>query len=791
MMRKKLIIFISIVLCYPFVVRSDSWHHYQAFAGVDQLAQTQSRVYFVSGGSLFAYDKRQDETLVLSTQNDLNDSDVTGVYASVGSTNAIVTYSSGNIDILTDKGKVINMPDIKDSRMSVKNINSVAFSDDDKEMLVGTAFGVVKYNLERHEVKESCIFNVNVTSVGYIDNMAVIATGNTLYWCGSGSRFSDILTWESVEGYSVVSMTYNSGLLFGVLWHQGLTVPVLFNYDSVSDKIVYRVLSQTSVKETSPGNNGAPFFAATSDYMMWFDNNGNLIKTASLTDELSDTPFTAASGAGSVWFGLSRGIQQVDMMSTPLKLSETITVGELSVHQIHLMNFGKSGKLYMSNRGNSNVFGTSGTIVGHQSIMNEDGDFVDITPMGLSEPYNTTGRNENGYLMAPTFIKESGRDSGTYYSGNIMGGFYGLSSDDGHEIVHYSDRNSTLTDYWGVRVQDIAFDPRGFMWVLSERTPGLPSLMCLSPEGIAKGTAVSKNDWYEAKITSDFYASRDGKLLVSKNGRYVYIKGENDIFVYDTKGTADFSDDTGYQIKNFRLYDGSGTFSPLRFNAMLEDPSTGAIWVATTDGVFYISNPFNVTNQSVDIVRPKVPRNDGTDLADYLLSTQWVYSMACDPAGHKWMTTRESGVYLVSGDGTEILKNFTKDNSDLDSNCVFSVACDPAGSDKVYFGTENGLMVYRSDYSAGKNDFSNVKIYPNPLRPDYYGDVVIEGLMDGSKVKIVSSAGTLIAELQSEGGTLRWNARSGGTRIPSGVYYVMASSEDGDAGAVGKIVVVR
>ena len=51
----------------------------------------------------------------------------------------------------------------------------------------------------------------------------------------------------------------------------------------------------------------------------------------------------------------------------------------------------------------------------------------------------------------------------------------------------------------------------------------------------------------------------------------------------------------------------------------------------------------------------KVPRNDGTDYADYLLAGVPVTAIAVDGANRKWVGTQGDGVYLLSPDGVKTI----------------------------------------------------------------------------------------------------------------------------------------
>ena len=186
-------------------------------------------------------------------------------------------------------------------------------------------------------------------------------------------------------------------------------------------------------------------------------------------------------------------------------------------------------------------------------------------------------------------------------------------------------------------------------------------------------------------------------------------------------------------------------------------------------------------------------RNDGTDLADYLLTNIKCYDVSVDANNNKWVATIGSGLYRVSPDGSEIIEHLTTDNSDLPSNNVIAVYADPE-SNKVYVGTDLGLAIYHSGSTPARKDFDDVYAYPNPVTPEYTGYITVTGLMADSLVKITDSAGRVVFEGRSDGGSVVWDGFDGsGSRVKSGVYFVYASSSaSGSAqAAVTKIVVVN
>jgi hypothetical protein len=189
--------------------------------------------------------------------------------------------------------------------------------------------------------------------------------------------------------------------------------------------------------------------------------------------------------------------------------------------------------------------------------------------------------------------------------------------------------------------------------------------------------------------------------------------------------------------------------------------------------------------------RIKVPRNDGTNFADYLLEDESINTIVVDGANRKWLGTASSGVYLVSQNGTQILQHHSTENSMLPSNMIYEMVMNEV-TGELFVGTDLGLASYRSDVSQSAKNYDNVVAFPNPVRPEYSGWVTIQGLMDNTLVKITDVAGNLFSEGYSNGGTYMWDGRTAdGERVKTGVYLVFASQSGGTSGVVTKVMVVN
>lgn len=204
-------------------------------------------------------------------------------------------------------------------------------------------------------------------------------------------------------------------------------------------------------------------------------------------------------------------------------------------------------------------------------------------------------------------------------------------------------------------------------------------------------------------------------------------------------------------------------------------------------------NSSEVGKDSPTFTQIKVPRNDGTNYADYLLEGMNISSIVIDGGNRKWFGTKGNGVYLISADNMTEVHHFTSENSKLLSDNIESIAVNEKNGE-VFFGTDKGLCSYMSDASTTNENMTkeNVWAYPNPVKPDYTGLIAITGLSFNSDVKIVTSNGILVNQGRSNGGTYLWNGYDQkGKKVSSGIYMVETATNEGSKGTVCKIAIIR
>ncbi len=781
------------------------WQIYNNFSpNAVKVLDTPHKVYFLSGGNLYSYDKDTEETFGYTSRNSLNDIDVADFYRHPDRNYILVAYESGNIDLLDDNCSTINLSDIKDAQyVSDRTINDVAFDGDCA--YVATGFGLVKFNLKNYSVTESGIYASPVTAVTVMGSHLLICLDGHIYAIPTTGRISSFSSFTDLGELKATNMeAISSDIVFSVDQLNGRVN--VFKPDTEAGNIsILRDWNLPTASDILPLGNR---------YMV--ANSGGFFVVKAENDNFSasyqDTPAESRAsgrnyyslginGDNSLWYVNSNGLGRMrydnDLANPEHVMMPARPAGTNIAGGVQRMTMTDSGTAYLYNVA-ANRYPNVAAITASANINSfSDGFIEDITP----DVADVEVRNPSsgGKLLTAFNIVADPDDPEAYYMGTWFEGIYKIKN--GKQVMKYDWTNSPLTMNYCGAAMNIAIDSQGNLWVYhrDNNSPAPNVGVYVLPAAKRRLDSSSASDWVILNLPQIKSDDTRNALIYpcthQKNKNMVFISEgyeDKNLCAYFTNGTIDnLSDDSSYIRNKFVDQDGY-SFGPASITAMVEDLN-GDIWVGTEDGVIVIHNAQAMATASGTVERVKVPRNDGTNYADYLLQNQQVSAIAVDGANRKWIATTASGVYLVSSDGKEIIENFNTDNSYLPSNTVHTVACDPTNN-KVYFGTEYGLASYSSTSSPAENDYSEVYAYPNPVRPDYTGWITIKGLMDHSLVKIADTAGNVFYQTRSEGGMVIWDGcNPGGERVRTGVYFVYASqNENGTSGdVVAKILVVN
>jgi hypothetical protein len=306
-----------------------------------------------------------------------------------------------------------------------------------------------------------------------------------------------------------------------------------------------------------------------------------------------------------------------------------------------------------------------------------------------------------------------------------------------------------------------------------------------APEPLSVRKA-SDGTWQSFNFSSLVINPVVGDIIVDQSNRkWMVLPRGVGILVFDDNGTWAPGDD---KMKKLSATVGNGNLPSNEVECIAEDHD-GEIWVGTDKGVavFFCADQI-FSSSGCEAQQIYIEQDGHTQL---LLATEVVTAIAVDGANRKWIGTQNSGVYLMSADGTTQIQHFTLENSPLLSNEIRTLAINPK-TGEVFFGTSDGIISYRNDATEGLEDYTNVYVFPNPVKPGYEGPIAITGLVENANVKITDISGTLVYQTKALGGQAIWYGKNfKGERSKSGVYMVFCSNEDGSKTYITKILLVN
>lgn len=415
----------------------------------------------------------------------------------------------------------------------------------------------------------------------------------------------------------------------------------------------------------------------------------------------------------------------------------------------HLIDAGRPGTIQLLDKGNWTIYDDS--IAVKTGIKYVDVNSVDVDPLDPNHVF-------------------AGAKSGLYEFQN------------GKFIKHYNSENSLITSFNNTSknyqlITSVKFDTDGNLWMLNSQSPSNQSLIEYTKDG--KWVSHHKPELYNLGSLECLMQDSRGLLWFVNNHHEL-----PSIYCYQA------STDQLNKYSSFVNEDGA-TLSPVFVRYVTEDKNQD-IWIGTNIGPLLLYKK-DITSDTPIFTQVKVPRNDGTNYADYLLSGVDISCIAIDGSNRKWFGTNGNGIYVISNDCLTQIYHFTTNNSNLLSNNIEAIAINEQ-TGEVFAGTDKGLCSYMSDASSPNNEMTkdNVWAYPNPVKPDYTGLITITGLSFDADIKIVTTNGILVNQGRSNGGTYTWNGKDQkGQKVASGIYMVETATSDGSKGTVCKIAIVK
>lgn len=788
MMKKITYIFLLLVfMSFNINAAVGDWRIHGVFGvRATEFIDTETKVYSLVDGWLYCYDKENQETINVSESGDLNGVEISNIYYNYEKQRLFVVYSNSNIDIIHENGDVVNIPDIYNASISSsKKINHVAFSD--FGTFIATDFGYIRLNDDKYEVKESRMYGVVISSLCVVGDKLVFAANGQLYMEEIGKHYSNL---DEVINTSFKQsgklQTINDSLFFvdtGWLY--------IFKVEE-NDVVWHSGLSENGAKSLQPTKTGFQF-VDNSGVLFKLNENAQKVSSINLPEAMKSSLYSSYENDGSLWELNEKGFRHVAISEEGAEtvLMDFVHPNVSTVDLPYYLTFNnKHEQLYVMNCGANRYYAD---YLRRGAISTYDGTTWNNVIPDPVPTINVCGQN-NGHLNAPYSLIFDPEDADTYYVGTWFEGVYKITG--GKVVAKYDWTNSPIEKveidptFHTCTAPGIQFDKNLNLWVTQSGNKNIQ--FSVLPRAKQSLETVSREDWIIPEI-SGVTENYTGHFLITSKDIKVHNNGllRNPLVLISDEGNPASSNIKTRIYSSLTDQDGKD-YTWNYINCFAEDKN-GKVWMGTNVGVVEFSPQNAFKSGSFTINHIKVPRNDGTNLADYLLDNTDVTCITVDGSNRKWIGTSAAGVLLVSEDGSEILQQFTTDNSPLLSNRVLSVCCNPY-SNKVYIGTDKGLMEYTSDSEPPAESYSNIYAYPNPVRPEYTGQITIRGLMENSLVKIADSEGNVVKSIRSTGGMTTWDGcNSQGKPVKSGVYFVFALQNENEtsSGAVTKILIIR
>ena len=757
------------------ILASGQWIDYLSYSSAKKVVEAENKIYCATTGGLLTYNKADNSIEKLTGINGLSDVGIQTIGYGEESGMVLIAYENSNIDLINNNN-IFNLSDIKRKQIiGDKKIYNIFFVGQTAYLSCG--FGIVVLNLEKREVKDTYYIGDNGSSVLVLDmtsdgQFLYAATEKGLFKANINSpNLQDFNNWEHIDNIPNATGTFDQLEFF-----HGNVIANYSGNDSNSDKL-YRLEGDswsaylpmvTHVDDMQV--KGSTLILARKGQVDLYDQNGNRLEKItnySFADyTISGIHATSATlgSEGTLWIAdFGTGLVKKSGQS----YERLLPAGPADNHVFALTSNGKD--LWVSSGGRNAVW--NNRFFNPQFQLFRDGEW---------KVFNANSHAELSGFHDIVCVTVNPNDPDHVFAGSWGGGIVEFRNN--QFVERYNHFNSTLQTALPddespnfVRIGGMAFDSQGNLWATNAL--------------VDRPLSVLKTDgtWESFDFVGVSTDDNLGQIVITKNDdQWAVLGGGNDLYVRRGDGSE------SKKLLSIAAFNSSEGPIPTPLNDIysIAIDREGAIWIGTSQGVAVYDRPENVWTTTPFYSRqPSLDLKDG--LFHPLLESETVTAIAIDGANRKWLGTQNSGIFLVSENGERELEHFTESNSPLLSNEITSVAINPDNGE-VFIGTSNGLISYRGAATEGNDDYSDVYAYPNPVREDYDGDIMISGLIEDTDIKITDISGNLVYKTKSLGGQAVWNGKNlRGKRVSTGVYMVLGNDKQGEQAFVTKILFIH
>jgi len=749
-------------LLFPFITFGQDvpigyWKNYMSYQTADKVACANTKTYCVADGSLYFYDTQSNSINRMSKVNGLSDVGVSDIGYNKYNNQVVVIYENCNIDII-DEGLINNISDIERKEISgLKEINNIFFDND--IAYLASSFGLIVIDMIKLEIKDTYKIGLNanyesINQVAIKSDTIYCATSSGIYFAYKNNLFlSDFNQWQKDTIFENSSNT-NDTFKNIVLFNNHLISVKDGDFDSLFIKNQkWEKYINIGFKNTVLGSNSNELAITDSSKIHLINQLGDDVQVITGFSNIRDCYYNN----NELWVA-DKNLGLIKIKDN--ELAEVINVN--SPFSNNSFNLYFNEKLYVSHGGHINF---------SVNQLNNDGvSIMDKYNEWVNYDFEKLNRARDIVSIAKIADKEY---YASWYNGiSVMEG--------GEHIIKYGYENTggiLDTTYYSnnrIQISDLKTDNNDNLWGLNSQVSNPLFVKTVNGE------------WHSFTMNQSLEGLYFDELIIddlNQKWGIIYNKG---LFVYNDNNTISNINDDEYKILNTTT--GNGNLPTLEILSITKDLD-GEIWIGTKEGIavfYYPSTVFSGYNFDCQ----QILIQEG-DYGQYLLSSESINDIKVDGANRKWIGTKKSGVYLLSDDGLSEIHHFTEENSPLPSNNIISIAINSSNGE-VFFGTEKGLISFRSDATKGEEIQENTFVFPNPVKENYNGNIAIGNLYENAYVKITDISGNLVYETNANGGQANWNGKNiDNSRVGTGVYLVFSSNEIGQEKMVSKILFIK
>ncbi len=769
-MNKNILIVLIFIFCNQLLFGQPAvgeWREHFSHNKAVSISESEEKIYVGTELAIFTYDKDNGNIEKLSKITGLSDVGISVIKYNKNTESLFIAYENSNIDIIKNNN-VYNFSEIKRKHINQsKTINNLIFIDDIAWLACG--FGIVLFDTENLEFIDTYYIGedanlININELAYDGNMIYAASENGIYKADINSNLSDYNNWSKINNipnydFEVNSICYsNNKIYFNQIVNQD-EGGIMFYGNNDSWNTFY---DTPKIVENITENNGK-IVCKGQDRIRIYDDTGNLQKTM-IYYYFTDS--TARMRPNYAYFNDDGTLIIADnyfglVMINSDEYEHIYPNGPLN---------NETGKLAIKN---GKLVSTTGSIDRNGAGSSRKACF-NIFSNNTWSSYRST--ESDAYNFYSIYIDNENLSH--MYISAWGKGVYEFDSE--NMINNYNTQNSTLQTIVpgnNIRIGGLARDRYKNLWVSNYLVPMPISVL------------TANDEWYSFNFNGLISKERVKDIIITKNNHKWVELFTNGIFAFDENDTFDNTDDDLYRKFYPRTADGEEAVQEVN---VIEEDKDGDIWVGTAEGIFVYYNPGDVFDDGdffADRIRLTAGGSDTS--IQYLLKTEAVTSIAVDGANRKWIGTNNSGIFLVSENGKDETHAFNAENSHLPSNNIIDIKINNK-SGEVFISTEQGIVSYRSDATLAGNEFGNVYVFPNPVRPNFTGPVTITGLANNVNVKITDISGNIVFETDALGGQAIWYGKTlSGRKVNTGVYLVFCTNKDGTITNVTKLLFIN